>query len=238
MGSSWGTPEIHVEKVTEQAFRSQSLEELKRESDKAINTIKAAVSDIDRTQSCNIAEYVVECQNAINEIRYSIEPMMLSMNHATGFDIVSKSLYRILYHNYSRTSERGFLDAAEECRRIVNEYCETIAAFDTNANYLMLIDALQYVIGQGKINSEDVFDVFCKSIVYVCNKLADKLKSQYGVDYSKDIFSAVGHKMAAVYGEKAGSYNQWHNYVYSMASKLSKPDDKIFEDLLRKINAL
>ena len=50
--------------------------------------------------------------------------------------------------------------------------------FDPDADDLKLEETLRYIIGQGKNHSENIFEVFSKSIVYVCKKLSDKRRRE------------------------------------------------------------
>ena len=233
MGIAWNNIELKIEQVSESEMKLQSYKDLKRESDKAIKKMKNIVNNFEKKQSLDISEYTVECQNAINEIRYCLEKVMLVLGVAINTKVLNDQLYGIIYVSLDGTcSERGFLYASEACHRAVGSYCNDILSYDPDEDELKEEEALSYMIGKGKNKSEDVFDVYFKSIVNLCKKFANKLESQYNVNYSRDVFGAVGSKISSEYFLKCSNSSTWMKVVMNT---LSKPDDKIFEALLRKL---
>jgi len=234
MCASWNNAEIKIEKVSEKEVKLQSYEDLKKESAKAIREMKRAVDKCEMKVGQTVDEYVYECQNAINDIRYAFEREMLALGIAMDYTALNEELYSIIYtETQGAMSRRGFFDVASECRQAVNDYINSILKYDPDEDDMKLVVALRYMIGNENRNNEDVFYVFANSIVYVCENVACKFERWFGKDYKREIFSAVGQKVSSECTLKQPDTKKLIRITTSM---LLKPDDKIFEDVLWKID--
>lgn len=186
----------------------ETMENKKNVFDAATQKLTDAAKTVKVQAGMDVEEFKEVSDGAINTIKAEMFKVLGVLDDITGATVLKDSLMRILYKNAERGSQRGFFDAAAECRRVVRQHINAVMAFDPDENELKEVAALRYMLGEdeeGKpTGKRSVFSAFANSIVWICRKVSRKFRAWFGTDASHNVFGTVGAALASVFGMAAG----------------------------------
>ena len=172
-------------------------------------TVSAVGSAVVRAgQDCN--EFKTSCDDAVTNIKNSLSGVLEELDYLLGCSDLKNQLYEIIYrHTEGTKSRRGFFDAALECRKAVNACIKDILDYDPDEVELKQVIALRFMLGEDENGNpiegrRSIFAAFANGIVWVCKKVARKLRSWFGTDAESNIFGSVGAGIASVFGIACG----------------------------------
>ena len=159
-------------------------------------------------QDCN--EFKTSCDNAVTSIKNNLSGVLEELDYLLGCSDLKNQLYEIIYrHTEGTKSRRGFFDAALECRKAVNACIKDILDYDPDDVELKQVVALRFMLGEDEDGNpiegrRSIFAAFANGIVWICKKVARKLRSWFGTDAESNIFGNVGAAIASVFGVACG----------------------------------
>lgn len=154
-------------------------------------------------------DFKKSCDNAVTNIKNSLSGVLEELDYLLGYSDLKNQLYEIIYRNTEGTkSRRGFFDAALECRKAVNACIKDILDYDPDEDELKQVIALRFMLGEDEEGNptgrRSIFAAFANGIVWICKKVARKLRSWFGTDAESNIFGSVGAGIASVFGVACG----------------------------------
>lgn len=186
------------------------LENFKRAVDDSCNKINTAAKGVIVRVGEDANDFKTSSDNAITGMKDSLATVLEKLDMLTGFTSLKNTLMAIIYKDVNGAKSRtGFFDCAEELRKTVQSYINDLLDMNPDADDLKTVIALRYMLAEdengNKIEGKrSIFKAFANGVVWVCKKVARKLKSWFSTDATKNIFGSVGAGIASVFGVACG----------------------------------
>lgn len=172
----------------------------------AINGIKKAASSAKVELGDDKESFINRCNDAIDEIKNHMAPVLEVLDDALGCSALKDEICAIMYDSLNGSkSSNGFFKMADKCRDAIKRTINILAITDPDDKFgsvaFLRATIGEYDDGEKVVLTQNIWMAFAKSIVWVCKKVARKLRKWFGVDAEENILGATGAAIAAVFAK-------------------------------------
>lgn len=151
--------------------------------------------------------FVNRCDKAINDVKNSMEPVLMFLDKTLGFNALKEEICGIMYDTLGNVkSKNGFFKMANKCRKAIEDKIEILSIIDPDDEFGK-IASLKQLVGYNSITAEEeyvdqtIWMSFAKSLVWACKKAARCLRRWFGVDAENNILGVTGAAIAQTFAK-------------------------------------
>ena len=172
----------------------------------AIDGIKKAAGSAKVELGDDKESFVNRCNDAIDEIKNHMGPVLEVLDDALGCSALKDEICHIMYDTLNGSkSKNGFFKMAERCREAVKRTINILLIVNPDDKFgkiaFLRTTIGQYDDGEKVILTQSIWMAFAKAVVWVCKKVARKLRKWFGVDAEENILGATGAAIASVFAK-------------------------------------
>lgn len=206
---------VTIDNATEEMFKKimeESAMENKKESkvkvtvNNAIHNMTKAAKSVKIHAGEDKESLINRCDGSINNIKDAMEPVLEVLDDALGCTALKEEICEIMYDTLNGVkSQKGFFRMAQKCRAAIDRKIRLLSIVDPD-DKLGKIAALRTFLGEDEygdkiVETQTIWTVLAKSLVWVCKKVSRKLKSWFGTESESNIFGAVGASIAQAFAK-------------------------------------
>ena len=193
-------------RILEESVMENKKKGFKETVNNAINGIKRAAGSAKVELGDDKESFINRCNDAIDEIKNHMGPVLEVLDDALGCSALKDEICAIMYDNLNGSkSPNGFFKMADKCRDAIKRTINILAITDPDDKFgsvaFLRSTIGEYEDGEKVILTQNIWMAFAKSIVWVCKKVARKLRKWFGVDAEENILGATGAAIAAVFAK-------------------------------------